>query len=142
MDFRRATRPPPATRRNVFHALSSRRQNPSSMSSTSSRSTLLISAEDADRKDDLVERDSAGNIRLTAPMVQKETAGEEQPDDDTEEREYIKTLYEDYSSKEDTLPQSLVDSLEDALHVMLEKKVQSLEDDRWMFEGDPKSKSS
>lgn len=68
MDLRRPARPPPTTRRNIFHAPSSRRPTSATMS-TSSLSTLHIPAEEADPKDDLVERDSSGNYNMAAPAT-------------------------------------------------------------------------
>ena len=68
MNIRRPSRPAdPDSRRNLFHA-PSRRPN-LHLNSSKSSSSLHIPAEEADPKDDLVERDSTGDFKLAAPQT-------------------------------------------------------------------------
>ena len=82
--LRRPTRPPnPSGPRRIFHA-PSRRPNPH-LSTTLSASSLHIPAEEADPKDDMVERDSSGNYNMAAPSTnlnKREVGGMQAGDED------------------------------------------------------------
>ncbi|KAF2261142.1 hypothetical protein CC78DRAFT_619637 [Lojkania enalia] len=159
MDIRRppARNPNPASRRNIFNA-PSRRPN-SHLGAQLPSSSMHISAEEADPKDGLVERDSSGNYAIAAPTVSLKAGatrpGGEMDDeagtskflDEVEEavfqsmeHEYqMIALYGKRNEHWDTA--GLMNEIKAALQANLERKVISLEHDRWMFEGDGKSKS-
>ncbi|KAF2715262.1 hypothetical protein K504DRAFT_23037 [Pleomassaria siparia CBS 279.74] len=156
MDMRRAPRPPnpsgPRVGRNMFNP-QPRRPHPHLNPTNSISSSLHIPAEEADPKDDMVERDSSGNYNMAAPATSKGMrgvddvpAGNEESAPGltsgvTEQENQIIALYGSHHKHYDqTLQGDVMSEIKAALSSSLEKKVQSLEHDRWMFEGEGKSK--
>ncbi|KAF2253964.1 hypothetical protein BU26DRAFT_516218 [Trematosphaeria pertusa] len=137
MDHRRAIRPPISSRRNLFHP--ARRQH--ALDPKLSKTAVHIAAEESDPKDDLVERDSAGNYSMLAPttaMKMGVNSVRSELDDETEQENQMIALYGKQNHHWDQA--AILEEIKAALQSSLEKKVQSLEHDRWMFEGDGKSK--
>ncbi|KAF2114991.1 hypothetical protein BDV96DRAFT_90765 [Lophiotrema nucula] len=162
MDIRRPpTRAPiPSARRNLFSA-PTRRPNPHHMSNPMAPSSLHIPAEEPDTKDELVERNASGEYEIAAPMTNlkagpaaslrggdiDEEAGEadfrfnggkKSKEVIAEHESQLIALYGKRNEHWDTA--GLMNEIKAALQSSLEKRVQSLEHDRWMFEGEGKSK--
>ena len=100
MDQRRPIRPTSTARRGLFHSTTSRRhpnplQNASSLhpshttsSNPNTRSNIPLGAEEHDPAEDLVERDSAGNYKISAPITaMKMGSGGVGPEDEEVEQE-------------------------------------------------------
>jgi len=70
MDSRRPVRPPPSSRRAVFHpsTTQSRRTNPLNPS-THAKPSVHIASEEPEPEKDLVERDGAGNYKTLGPTT-------------------------------------------------------------------------
>ncbi|KAF2474283.1 uncharacterized protein BDR25DRAFT_281139 [Lindgomyces ingoldianus] len=142
MDLRRPTRnpnPPARRHHHLFHA-PSRRPLTHPLSTAISTSALHIPAEEAERNDDLVERDGSGNYNMAAPSTNlKPNLGvAAELDEETEQENQMISLYGKRNEHWDTA--TIMSEIKAALESSLEKKVQSLEHDRWMFEGEGKSK--
>ncbi|KAJ4324124.1 hypothetical protein N0V94_001480 [Neodidymelliopsis sp. IMI 364377] len=132
MDHTRAVRPPPGARRNLFHQ-NTRRQNPTSVRPD----TATIFQQPME--DELVERTPNGEYVLYAPQtVYKHMAlglGDGRERD--EETEHESRTIELYGQKNALWDQETLEAeVKTALKSSLGKKVASLEDDKWMFEGD------
>ncbi|PVI07688.1 hypothetical protein DM02DRAFT_608770 [Periconia macrospinosa] len=143
MDSRRPVRPPPTSRRAVFHPSTSqsRRNNPLN-TNAHPKPSVHIASEEPIPADDLVERDSAGNYKTMGPTTAMKigvTGGMkgEAEEQDEQERQMI-GLYGKENGHWDQA--AIMDEVKTALRSSLEKKVQSLENDRWMFEGEGKGK--
>ncbi|KAJ8113923.1 hypothetical protein OPT61_g4075 [Boeremia exigua] len=131
MDHTRAVRPPPGARRNPFQ--STRRQNPTAVRPD----TATIFQQPMESE--LVERAPNGEYALYAPQtVYKHMAlGLSNGRDSDEETEQENQVIELYGRKHTHWDKEAVEAeVKAALKSSLAKKVASLEDDRWMFEGD------
>lgn len=155
MDHRRAVRPPQAARRALFQPPTSRRQNPAH-----NKSAVHIATEEASPDDDLVERDSNGAYKVNAPSTAMKMgvgAVRSTEEEEREQEEQMIALYgkpnvhwdqagmflgkEAASMCRTRLTETaILEEVKAALQSSMERKVQSLEADRWMFEGDVKSK--
>ncbi|KAH6622360.1 hypothetical protein C7974DRAFT_220659 [Boeremia exigua] len=131
MDHTRAVRPPAGARRNLFQ--STRRQNPTAVRPD----TATIFQQPME--EEMVERTSNGEFALYAPQtVYKHMAlglgSGRESDEDTEQENQIIELYGRKNTHWDT--EAVEAEVKAALKSSLAKKVASLEDDKWMFEGD------
>ncbi|KAF2680245.1 hypothetical protein K458DRAFT_312282 [Lentithecium fluviatile CBS 122367] len=153
MDHRRPVRPPPAARRALFHATASRRhpnplhaQNPlhpsnPASSNPNARPAMPIATEEPDPANDLVERDSAGNYKISAPITAMKMGvggARTEADEELEQENQMIALYGKESQHWDQA--AVLEEIQVALQSSCERKVQSLEQDRWMFEGEGKGK--
>lgn len=149
MDSRRPVRPAPSSRRALFHATSTRQkaQHPPS------KTAVHIASETPSPADDLVERDANGNYKILAPTtamklgVDKGTSPDEE---DKEQEDQMIALYGRNNCHWDqdgerTLDNwkdpastdagaAILDEIKVALKSSLDRKAQSLDADRWMFE--------
>ncbi|KAK7520945.1 uncharacterized protein IWZ02DRAFT_273542 [Phyllosticta citriasiana] len=149
-------------RRNLFNSTLSRRPTaPSTTSATSATTLHLADVDDEEgeegegrqgvmleRDRDMVARDEDGNYRLDMPLL-----GPLPSDEESEEKEAKTHLVETYRRhQQQTHPEgtgkkgdeerencSLCTELQDTLRASLQAKLDSLEEDKWMFEAeDPK----
>ncbi|ORY09878.1 hypothetical protein BCR34DRAFT_450804, partial [Clohesyomyces aquaticus] len=122
-------------RHHIFHA-PSRRPLAHPLSTTVSASALHIPTEEADRNDDLVERDANGNYSMAAPSTSlKPNMGvQTELEEETEQENQMIGLYGKRNEHWDTA--AILSEIKAALDSSLEKKVRSLDNDRWMFEGE------
>ncbi|KAJ4302767.1 hypothetical protein N0V90_001658 [Kalmusia sp. IMI 367209] len=133
MDTRRPVRPAPSTRRALFHTTTARAKP----AHPPSKTTVHIASETASPADDLVERDAAGNYKILAPTtamkmgVDKGTSPEEEEKD---QEDQMIALYGRSNCHWDQA--AILEEIKVALRASLERKVQSLDVDRWMFEGE------
>ncbi|KAL5380207.1 hypothetical protein DPSP01_008008 [Paraphaeosphaeria sporulosa] len=147
MDHRRPIRPPPghpvgAPRRPLFTTTSTTSSQPSRANSrttaASKPTTVHISPDDPNNPDDdLVERDATGSYKIMAPSAAMKAGvappiSAEQEEKDQEDQ--IIALYGKSSCHWDQA--AVLDEIRAALKSSLERKVASLEADRWMFEGE------
>ncbi|KAF2868297.1 hypothetical protein BDV95DRAFT_579542 [Massariosphaeria phaeospora] len=143
MDLRRPVRPPnPSARRGLFPIGGTSRRPNTHLNPTLSTTSLHIPAEAADPKDDLVERDSSGNYCMQAPgtNIRSGSAGSRNElDEETDQENQMIALYGKQNNHWDQA--AILAEIRAALESSLEKKVLSLEHDRWMFEGEGKSKN-
>ncbi|KAK8246487.1 hypothetical protein HDK90DRAFT_472003 [Phyllosticta capitalensis] len=147
-------------RRNLFNSTLSRRPTaPSTTSATSATTLHLADIDDEEgegeqghgleRDRDMVARDEDGNYKLDMPVL-----GPLPPDEETEGQEVNTHLVETYRRhQQGTHPEgtgkkgdeerencSLCAELKATLRASLQAKVDSLEEDKWMFEGeDPRT---
>ncbi|KAF2197198.1 hypothetical protein GQ43DRAFT_444457 [Delitschia confertaspora ATCC 74209] len=135
MDLRRPVRHPTiSSRRNLFAATLGRRNHTNHhlfMAPDNPATNIQIGEQEQD--DSLVERDEQGRYQMEAPSVgMRPVIGVE--DEMVEEREAEAKVIEMYGKQrgEELDPADLKLVLE----ASLERKVQSLEDDKWMFEGE------
>ncbi|KAF9694917.1 hypothetical protein EKO04_007181 [Ascochyta lentis] len=131
MDHTRAVRPPPGARRNLFQG--SRRQNPTAVRPD----TATIFQQPME--DELVERTPEGEYALFAPqMVYKHMAlglgTAKEIDEETEQENQMIELYSQQNAHWDR--EAVEAEVKTALKSSLAKKVASLDEDKWMFEGD------
>ncbi|KAF2638958.1 hypothetical protein P280DRAFT_470964 [Massarina eburnea CBS 473.64] len=145
MDSRRPVRPPPASRRALFHPQTSqpRRANPHNPS-THTKPSVHIAVEEASPEEDLVERDASGNYRVAGPTTAMKvgTLGtssvkSEGEEAEKQERQMISMFGQENGHWDQA---AILEEIKHALQNNLERKVQSLEADKWMFEGEGKSK--
>ncbi|KAF2854450.1 hypothetical protein T440DRAFT_465415 [Plenodomus tracheiphilus IPT5] len=129
----RAVRLPPNARRNIFHT-TSRRQNPTTIRPDHEMPANIFQPP---TEEEFVERDAQGEYKIAAPHpVYKNMALGVPPEEDEEtsqDNEMI-SLYEKRNSHWD--PKMVEEEIRVALKNSLRKKVASIEDDRWMFEGE------
>lgn len=114
-------------RRNLFSSNLSRRPTGPSSTSATSATTLQLADEHAEDRD-IVARDEEGNYRLEMPNV-----GPLPRDDAREEREVESRLIETYRKHQQHIEPN---ELKATLQASLQAKVESLDEDKWMFEGD------
>ncbi|KAJ4347384.1 hypothetical protein N0V95_005481 [Ascochyta clinopodiicola] len=131
MDHTRAVRPPPGARRNLFQ--SSRRQNPTAVRPD----TATIFQQPME--DELVERTPDGEYALFAPhtMYKHMALGlgnAQETDEETEQENQIIELYGQQNAHWDR--EAVEAEVKTALKSSLAKKVASLDDDKWMLQGD------
>jgi hypothetical protein len=109
MDQRRPIRPTSTARRGLFHSTTSRRHpnpnplhGPSSLhpshttsSNPNARPTIPIATEEPDPAADLVERDSAGNYTISAPITAMKmgSGGTGAEDEELEQENQMIALY-------------------------------------------------
>ncbi|KZM21863.1 hypothetical protein ST47_g6986 [Ascochyta rabiei] len=132
MDHPRAVRPPPGARRNLFQ--SSRRQNPTAVRPD----TATIFQQPME--DELVERTPDGEYALFAPQtVYKHMAlglgNARETDEETEQENQMIELYGQQNAHWDR--EAVEAGVKAALKSSLTKKVTSLDEDKWVFQGDP-----
>ncbi|KAF2654714.1 hypothetical protein K491DRAFT_716839 [Lophiostoma macrostomum CBS 122681] len=157
MDIRgpsRPQRPAPSSRRAMFqshHPGSRRGAHPSTISSQQ-LSTLHIPAEESNPEDDLIERDSSGNYIIASPggapvpgeirEIENEIEQENQMIELCAQHVYARDQHATQRIPFEHWPHGDPHStLKAVLDASLERKVLSLDRDRWMFEGDGKSKN-
>ncbi|KAF2181823.1 hypothetical protein K469DRAFT_713419 [Zopfia rhizophila CBS 207.26] len=142
MDIRRPTRNPnPSSRRNIFNPPPRRPlTNPLSSTTISTSSLHTPFSEPSHRNNDLVERDSSGNYSMAAPAVNLKAGGgfRSEQEEEREQENQVIALHGKRNEHWDAA--ALVSEIKAALDSSLERKVQSLEADRWMFEGEGKAK--
>ncbi|KAH8725956.1 hypothetical protein GQ44DRAFT_706182 [Phaeosphaeriaceae sp. PMI808] len=126
--------PPHASRRALFST--TRRQAPTSVVRPD---TATIFQQNMD--DELVERDDKGDFKVNAPNTTYKHlimgTGRE-TDEETEQENQIIDLYGKQNPHWD--PVAVEEEIRAALKGSLRKKVGSIEEDRWMFEGDREKK--
>ncbi|KAF1957457.1 hypothetical protein CC80DRAFT_592718 [Byssothecium circinans] len=145
MDARRPVRPPPASRRALFHPppTQPRRQNPLNPS-IHTKPSVHIATEESSPEEDLIERDAAGNYKITGPTTAMKmgiigAGGVKSESEEAEEQErQMISMYGQENAHWDQA--AILEEIKLALQASLERKVQSLECDKWMFEGEGKSK--
>ncbi|KAF2128379.1 hypothetical protein P153DRAFT_367527 [Dothidotthia symphoricarpi CBS 119687] len=129
----RPTRPPPTSRRNLFHA-SSRRPHPTVRADTSNIFQQPM-------EDELVERLPSGDYTVYAPQTayaHMAMAGNENEGDEAEHDNQMIELYGQKNPHWDA--KAVEDEIRAALKRSLREKVASLEDDGWMFQGEKEKK--
>ncbi|KAF2736954.1 hypothetical protein EJ04DRAFT_139131 [Polyplosphaeria fusca] len=136
MDIRRPTRAPPASRRLFHTGTAPRRQNMGSQIATA----LRMPSEERSANNELVERDTTGNYAMAAPHngIGKGASLAHEVDEETEQENQMIAMYGTQNEHWDTA--GLMAEIKAALQSSMEKKVQSLDLDKWMFEGEGKSK--
>ncbi|KAF1933429.1 uncharacterized protein M421DRAFT_415772 [Didymella exigua CBS 183.55] len=130
MDHTRAVRPPPGARRNLFQG--TRRQNPTAVRPD----TAMIFQQPMEGE--MVERNADGDYALFAPQtVYKHMAlGLSDGRESDEETAHENQMIELYGQKNAHWDKEAVEAeVKAALKSSLAKKIASIEDDRWMFEG-------
>ncbi|KAH9872656.1 hypothetical protein J1614_005050 [Plenodomus biglobosus] len=129
----RAVRLPPNARRNIFHT-TSRRQNATTIRPDHQMSANIFQQP---TEEEFVERDEQGEYKIAAPHpVYKNMALGVAPEEDEEtnqDNEMI-SLYEKGHSHFD--PKMVEEEVRVALKNSMRKNVASIEDDRWMYEGE------
>ncbi|KAF2795305.1 hypothetical protein K505DRAFT_273497 [Melanomma pulvis-pyrius CBS 109.77] len=89
----------------------------------------------------MVERDSTGNYSMAAPSTslnKREVDGLQGGDEESEQENQLIALFGQHNRLYDQ--PHVLSEVKAALESSLEKKAQSLEHDRWMFEGEGRSK--
>ncbi|KAK4694521.1 hypothetical protein P7C71_g3085, partial [Lecanoromycetidae sp. Uapishka_2] len=117
-------------RRNLFHHQLSRR--PTSASTSTSGTTLQESLHD--ESSEIVVKDRNGNYQVQTPMLPPLDDDQAQEDDATEKEKLDARLLEMY--KDRSLQPGEPTELLNAVQASLRRKVASLDEDRWMFEGE------
>ncbi|OAL50945.1 hypothetical protein IQ07DRAFT_479582, partial [Pyrenochaeta sp. DS3sAY3a] len=130
----RAVRPPPASRRNLFPGTSSRRTNTTTIRPDREATATNIFQQPGE--DELVERDASGEYVVFAPQMGSKNmgmpGGGDAEGEEEAERQII-NLYGKSTAHWDAA--AIEEEIKIALKSSLRKKVASLEDDAWMFEG-------
>ncbi|CAI9627541.1 hypothetical protein GT037_009210 [Alternaria burnsii] len=145
----RAIRLPPTTRRNIFashtaqnpdqrqqpqHA-PARRQNGAAPSVRPDSREIEADIFSSSADEDFVERDALGEYIVKAPTpVYRDMGVGSEEDDESEQENQVINLYGKTNAQWDM--EAVEEEIRAALKSSLKKKVGSLEDDRWMFEGE------
>ncbi|KAH7087659.1 hypothetical protein FB567DRAFT_525449 [Paraphoma chrysanthemicola] len=126
----RPVRPPPTSRRALFHP-STRRQPPTSVVRPDTATIFQQPMED-----ELVERNEKGEYKVDAPNTSYKhlVAMSREADEETEQENQMIELYGKQNAHWD--PAAVEEEIKGALKSSLKKKTASIEDDRWMFEGE------
>ncbi|KAF2143025.1 uncharacterized protein K452DRAFT_326207 [Aplosporella prunicola CBS 121167] len=134
MSSRNPSHPPHRTttasgvRRNLFNSNLSRRPTAASSASGTSATTIQVAEEPAADRD-IVARDEEGNYKLETPELSMHIRDEEQ-----EEREAANQLIESYRKHQHI--ETSEPEFKATLQASLQAKVESLDEDKWMFEGE------
>ncbi|KAH6866337.1 hypothetical protein J4E91_007709 [Alternaria rosae] len=143
----RAIRLPPTTRRNIFAAHTTQQQQTQSQQPPARRQNQAAPSIRPDSReieqdifmqptqDEFVERDDIGEyvVKAPAPVYREMGVGSEGDEEGEQENEMIQ-LYGKTNAQWDAVV--VEEEIRAALKSSLKKKVASLEDDRWMFEGE------
>ncbi|OAL02434.1 hypothetical protein IQ06DRAFT_303138 [Phaeosphaeriaceae sp. SRC1lsM3a] len=125
----RATRPPPS-RRALFHASTRRQAQPSVVRPD----TATIFQQPME--DELVERDEKGQYKINTPSTMYKHLAMGMGRESDEEAEHENAVIDMYGKPNPAWDQAAVEEeIKSAIKSSLSKKVASLQEDRWMFEG-------
>ncbi|PSN71035.1 hypothetical protein BS50DRAFT_570442 [Corynespora cassiicola Philippines] len=123
-------------RRALFPA-PGRRQNPSS--APPSIPAIPTDYTDVSAKEDLVDKDEHGNYIVAAPSAQMKLSirgGLDALEEESEQEKQLISMYEKHMGNSKWDDPSLLGEIKAALDSRLRQAVKSLDEDRWMFEGE------
>ncbi|KAF1915461.1 hypothetical protein BDU57DRAFT_518438 [Ampelomyces quisqualis] len=129
----RATRPPPSRRALFQTSTSTRRNHPSTSVVRPDTATTVFPPAMCD---ELVERDEKGQFKVNAPSTMYKhlaMGANREAEEEIEQENQIIDLYGKQDAHWD--PAAVEEEIKGAVKSSLRRKVASLQEDRWMFEG-------
>ncbi|EOA89429.1 uncharacterized protein SETTUDRAFT_167901 [Exserohilum turcica Et28A] len=146
---KRAIRLPPNTRRNLFPSHTAQQQQPTSRRPNHNAPSVRPDSREIQPdifmqplEDELVEKDVQGDYVTHAPVPVYKNMGTvslgQEGDEEAEQENEVIEMYGKPNGHWDAA--ELEEEIRIALQSSLRRKVASLEDDRWMFEGDGEGK--
>ncbi|CAA9958038.1 hypothetical protein PTMSG1_01612 [Pyrenophora teres f. maculata] len=146
----RAIRLPPTARRNLFATAQQQQQQQTSRRQNGTTPSIRPDSREVEpdifqqpTEDELVERDDQGEYVIHAPVPvyrNNNADAEREGDDEAEQENELIEMYVNGKPDAHWDADAVEEEVRAALKNSLRKKVASLEDDKWMFEGETEVK--